>query len=124
MQWLFLILASCCEVLWFYCIAYLNHLKFRDLFTLDFLRSDNWAWILVAIIGYAAFGVANMIFFSKAIQKISPAIAFAVWTGLALVGIAIMEAFLEDIRLNYWQGISILFILIGIMGIKFTADKP
>lgn len=78
----------------------------------------------MAIIGYAAFGVANMIFFSKAIQKISPAIAFAAWMGLALVGITLMEATVEDIRLNYWQGISILFILIGIIGIKITADKP
>lgn len=123
MQWLFLILASCCEVLWFYCIAYLNHLKFRDLYTLSFLQSDNWLWILLAIIGYAAFGVANMIFFSKAVQKIAPAIAFAAWTGLALVGITLMEATFQDIQLNYWQGISMLFILIGIIGIKITADK-
>lgn len=124
MRWLFLIFASCCEVLWFYCIAYLNHLKFKELYTFSFLQSDHWIWILLAIFGYAVFGVANMIFFSKAIQKIEPAIAFSVWTGLALVGITIMDVLLKDILFNYWQGISILFILIGIIGIKITADKP
>ncbi len=124
MQWLFLILASCFEILWFYCIAYLNNLKFSDLYTLSFLRSDNWILVLLAIAGYAAFGVANMVFFSKAVQKISPAIAFAVWTGVALLGITTIDAVLQDIQINLWQWISIVSVLIGVIGIKMVTDKP
>ena len=124
MQWIFLILASCCEICWFYCIAYLNKLSWKELSTFSFMQSDNWYWILTAIVGYAAFGVANMVFFAKAIQKIAPAIAFAAWTGLALAGITISDMVWKEMGLNLWQGLSILSILAGIVGVKILSDKP
>lgn len=129
MRWIFLILASCCEVLWFYCIAYLNQFTFKELYTFcnpgegRDIYSDNWMLILGAIMGYVAFGIANMLFFARAIQKIAPAIAFSVWTGLALVGITVMDVVLKDISFNFWQAISIALILAGIAGVKITADK-
>lgn len=76
-----------------------------------------------SILGYIGFGIANMLFFAKAIQKIAPAIAFSVWTGLALVGITVMDVILMDISFNYWQTISITLILAGIAGVKIVADK-
>jgi quaternary ammonium compound-resistance protein SugE len=123
MHWIFLILASCCEVLWFYCVGYLNKFSFKDLYTFSFIHSPQWMWILSSILGYGLFGVANVVFFSKAIQKISPAIAFAVWTGLALVGISLIDFFWKDIHLNFIQIASIVLILAGIIGIKITAPK-
>lgn len=123
MSWIFLILASCCEVLWFYCIAYLTQIGWKDLSTFSFIHSDNGFWVIAAILGYAGFGVFNMLFFSKAIQKIAPAVAFAVWTGLALVGITISDAIFKGINFNYWQAISIICILIGIVGIKAISEK-
>ena len=123
MRWIYLILASCCEILWFYCIAYLNQFTFKDLYTFSFIGSDNRMLIMGAILGYIVFGVVNMLFFAKAIQKIAPAIAFAVWTGLALVGITVTDVLLTNIPINSWQVISISLILAGIIGIKLIADK-
>lgn len=123
MQWIFLILASCCEILWFYCIGYLNQLSFKDLYTLAFLRMDNALLLIVAILGYIVFGIANVIFFSKAIQKISASVAFAVWTGLALAGITVADFFIKDVHFNIIQILSIISILIGIIGIKSVSKS-
>lgn len=78
---------------------------------------------MVAILGYIGFGIANIILFAKAIQKIPPAIAFSVWTGLALTGITLMDVILKNISFNYWQLISIVLILAGVIGLKITTDK-
>src|SRR5687767_4336924 len=100
MRWLFLILAAICEMLWFYCIAYLNKFTFEEITHLKFLQAENGWWGLGALVGYAGFGAANIILFGKAIQKIAPAVAFAVWTGLSLVGITITDMILKGIILN------------------------
>jgi len=118
MPWIFLILASCCEVLWFYCIGYLNQFSFKDLVTFEFVKHPESSWVIVALAGYIIFGIANVIFFSKAIQKIIPSIAFAVWTGLALAGITIADFFVKDVNFNIVQILSIVCILTGIIGIK------
>lgn len=123
MKWIYLILASCCEVLWLYCVAYLNKLSWEELSSFSFVDADNSKWIILSIIGYIVLGIANVIFFSKAIQKISPSVAFAIWTGLALVGITIVDILWKSIEFNYIQLISIVFILVGIIGIKTITDK-
>jgi len=118
MPWIFLILASCCEILWFYCIGYLNQFSFKDLVTFKFITHAESSLVIVALAGYIIFGVLNVVFFSKAIQKIIPSIAFAVWTGLALAGITIADFFIKDVNFNLIQILSILSILAGIIGIK------
>lgn len=123
MRWIYLIFASCCEVMWIYCVAYLNKLSWTQLSTFSFLNQENSALILLSIAGYIGFGIANVILFAKAVAKISPSIAFAVWTGLALVGIATVDFLWKDIRFNYLQVISIVLILGGIIGIKTVSDK-
>src|ERR1700741_1923395 len=102
MHWLFLILAATCEMLWFYCIAYLNKFSLKEITHLEFMQREDAWWILGAILGYIGFGIANMIFFAKSIQKIAPAVAFSVWTGLALVGITLSDGLFGGIELS-WQ---------------------
>lgn len=123
MNWIFLIMACCCEILWFYCIAYLNNFTFKALYTFSFVGSSHSFWVILSLVGYIVFGIVNMLLFAKAIQKIPPAIAFAVWTGLALVGISILDVVFKEIKLNYMQIASIILILIGIIGVKITGDK-
>ena len=103
MRWIYLILASCCEVMWLYCVAYLNKLSWHELSTFSFINQPNSTLIFAAMAGYVGFGIANVIFFSKAIAKIPASIAFAVWTGLALVGITVIDFLWKDIRFNYIQ---------------------
>jgi quaternary ammonium compound-resistance protein SugE len=123
MQWLFLILAAICEMLWFYCIAYLNKFSVTEVTGTGFMHTEHGWWVMGAIAGYIGFGIANMVFFAKSIQKIAPATAFSVWTGLTLVGITLCDGLLGGIELSWQHILSILFILAGVMGLKFYAKQ-
>ncbi len=109
--------------MWLYCVAYLNKLSWKQLSSLSFVNEENNGWIFASIIGYASFGIANVILFTKAVAKISPSIAFAAWTGLALVGITVIDFLWKDISFSYLQLVSITLILGGIIGIKSVSDK-
>jgi quaternary ammonium compound-resistance protein SugE len=90
---------------------------------MDLMNAEHGWWVLGAIAGYAGFGVANMLFFAKSIRKIAPAVAFAVWTGLALVGITLCDGLFRGVEL-YWPQIGcILLILTGILGLKFYSKQ-
>jgi multidrug transporter EmrE-like cation transporter len=120
---MFLILAAICEMLWFYCIAYLNQFTIEEIMHLDLHHTQHGWLILGALAGYAGFGVANMVFFAKSIQKIAPAVAFSVWTGLALVGITLCDGLFRGVELYWAQIMSILLILTGVMGLKFYSKQ-
>lgn len=123
MRWLFLILAAICEMLWFYCIAYLNKFTLEEITNLDLLHAEHGWWVIGAIVGYAGFGIANMIFFTKSVRRIPAAVAFSVWTGLALVGITLCDGLFRGVDL-YWPQIGcIVLILAGVMGLKFYSKQ-
>lgn len=124
MHWIFLILASVCEICWLYCIRYLNNVSFTSLVSLQFLSHDNAAWIILSIAGYAGFGIANVILFSMAMKKIPAATAFGIWTGLALCGTTLADAYLLHLDFTPWQGVFMIMICAGILGLKLTAEPP
>ena len=59
-----------------------------------------------------------MLLFMKAMQKIPASIAFSIWTGVALVGITIIDGLFLHINLSLLQIGSIAFIIIGVVGLK------
>jgi len=123
MHWLALILAACFEILWFYCVSYLNRFSWNSFVSLSFLKGNLVEYYLLAIGGYVVFGILNMLCFSKAIQKIPPAIAFSVWTGLALAGLQIGDALWISAINNPLKLVCIVAILIGVIGLKFATAK-
>jgi quaternary ammonium compound-resistance protein SugE len=78
--------------------------------------------ISLSLAGYIGFGIANMLFFVKAIQKIPASIAFSIWTGLALTGITLVDGLFIHIELSIAQIISIFLILVGVIGLKFYGN--
>lgn len=123
MRWLFLILASCCEIGWFYSIRYLNHLSFEQIYKFHFLDDENAIGVIIALIGYVLFGILNIIFFAKAIQKIPASVAFAVWTGFALLGSTMIDVFVLKEDITFTQELCVLCILVGIVGMKYLEIK-
>src|ERR1700744_1541902 len=84
LAWIYLIIAATCETAWTFCLKFM---KFADLKTLTFANFYKWPeglTILIPFIGYIAFGLANIYFFSTAIKHIPTATAFAVWTATTL----------------------------------------
>jgi quaternary ammonium compound-resistance protein SugE len=72
------------------------------------------------LVGYVVFGVANIIFFSTALKHISPAVGFAAWMGLTMLGIKLIDSLYFKQPTSLGQVVFMAFILIGIIGLKGT----
>lgn len=102
MAWTWLLLAGCCEIAW--ALA----LKFTD----GFRRPLPSLFTAAAI-------AASMFFLARAARSLPIGTAYAIWTGIGIVGTAVggMRLFAESrqpLRL-----VSIALILAGIIGLRF-----
>jgi quaternary ammonium compound-resistance protein SugE len=104
MAWLYLIIAAIFEVGWAVC------LKFTEGFT------KLWpSLITVPCL------IASFVFLSLSVKRVPIGTAYAVWTGLAIVGIvAIGIIFLHEPS-SLSRIIFILLILTGVIGLRFLS---
>lgn len=121
--WLYLLLASVMEVCWNYSLKYTSVAKLKALDWSHFFASAVGWQTLAPAVGYVAFGVANVFFFSKALNVIPASTAFAIWMGVALVGIKVVDTLVLHEEFRWVHVVYIGFILIGIIGLK-TSSKP
>jgi len=124
MAWLYLLLAATCETAWTFCLKFM---KLGDLKTLRFINFYKWQGglpVLLPLIGYILFGLANICLFSMAIKQLPTAIAFAVWTAATLIFIKIVElAFLRQ-SISIVEIFFMLLIMAGILGLRIYAMQP
>lgn len=120
--WLFLLLASVMEVCWNYSLKYTSVAKIKALNWSQFFANSTGIMTLGPAIGYVAFGVANVYFFSKALNVIPASTAFAIWMGMALVGIKVVDTLVLHEEFRWVHVVYIGFILVGIIGLK-TSSK-
>jgi len=119
MAWIYLFIASLCEIVWTFCIKFLS---FKEIGTIKWLRffeepAKNLL-ILAPLGGYLAFGGANIVFFSMAIKQIPASTAMAVWLGVALIGVKLVDIFVFKQPYNIQQFVFFGLILIGVIGLK------
>ncbi len=120
--WTALFIASCMEVCWIYSLKYLDFRRIASFgFQRLFLEWEGWL-ALLPLIGYIAFGLANIYFFSIAMKGIPPSTAFAVWMGLALIGTKIVGVTLFREAWDWAQVLFIALILVGVVGLK-TSER-
>ncbi len=113
MAWLFLFIASIMEIGWMY------SLKFIDLTALKKLSFTSESFIMVLpLLGYIIFGIANIYFFSLALKVIPTATAFAVWTVTALAGIKLIDIWLLKEPYKVSDYFFLLLAIIAIVGLK------
>ncbi len=117
MSWLYLFLASCCEICWTYCVKFA---RFKEAFTKPNLQFFIDYHNTIPLIGYVAFGVCNIFFFTLAMKQIPAAIAFAVWTGVAIVGLKLIDTMYFKQPASLYQLLFMALILIGVIGLKRT----
>lgn len=109
------------EVCWNYSLKYTSIARLRELgLSRLFTEPAGW-WALLPAIGYVGFGVGNVIFFSKALAHIPAATAFAIWMGVALVGIKLVDTLVLKEPFSLSHVLYIGFILVGIIGLKRSA---
>ncbi|MBJ6145686.1 multidrug efflux SMR transporter [Hymenobacter sp. BT559] len=119
--WLYLVLASVMEVCWNYSLKYTKIADIKAINWSQFFSGTAGILALLPAICYVAFGVGNVIFFSKALNVIPASTAFAIWMGMALVGIKIVDTLVLKEAFQWAHVFYIGCILVGIIGLKRSA---
>ena len=106
MRWLMLILAGIFEVTWACSMKYSN----------GFMVIVP---TIITIMGY----IASAIFLSIAMKNLPLGTAYAMWTGIGIVGTSILGIFLFREKLSVQQVICIFLIVVGIVGLKLLSKE-
>ncbi len=106
MAWLILFSAGCVE------IVFALSLKYNQGFT-KLLPS-----IITCLSGAGSFGLLMW-----AIKSLPLGTAYAVWTGMGAVGVAIMGIILFKESMDWIRLLSITLVIIGIIGLKLTDNN-
>jgi quaternary ammonium compound-resistance protein SugE len=105
MSWIFLILASLCE------IAFAGSLKQTNNFT-------NTKWTIVFIFFY----ILSIVLLNKAIQKIPIGTAYAVWTGIGAAGTVMLGILYFKEPVHFWRIFFLCTLILSIVGLKFVSE--
>jgi len=103
MGWVFLFVAGFSEII------FAVSLKYNEGFT------KLYPSIVTCISGGASFYLLML-----AIKTLPLGTAYAIWTGIGAVGVAILGIFLFKESMEWFRIISISLIVVGIVGLKLT----
>ena len=104
MSWLILLLAGAAEVTWAIGLKYTDGFK-------------NPLPSVITIIGY----IASLLLLELAIKKLPLGTAYAVWTGIGIVGTSVLSVILFKEHLSAAQLFCVFLIIGGIAGLKILA---
>jgi quaternary ammonium compound-resistance protein SugE len=105
MSWIFLILASLCE------IAFAGSLKQTNNFS-------NTKWTIVFIFFY----ILSIVLLNKAIRKIPIGTAYAVWTGIGAAGTVVLGILYFKEPVHFWRIFFLCTLILSIVGLKFVSE--
>ena len=121
--WLYIVIAAVFEACWIYSLKFLS-MKAIGNIQPGSLLSDITPWkTLLPLIGYIAFGLSNIYFFSMAMKGIPASTAFAVWMGLALIFSKTLDIFIFNEAYNAQQILFTGVLLVGIIGLKYYSKS-
>ena len=119
LRWFYLFIASVFEACWTYAVKYLNFSDIKLLRFDNFYRYDVGLPIVLPLVGYVAFGVGNIYFFSLSLKHLSNATAYSVWTAMTIVVLKLIETLYFKQKISVPEFCFIVMILVGIIGLKF-----
>ena len=103
MGWLLLISAGCIEII----------------FALSLKYNQGFTQLIPSIVT-ALSGMGSFYLLMLALKKLPIGKAYAVWTGIGAFGVAILGVLLFKESIDIYRVVSILFVIIGIAGLKLT----
>ncbi len=106
MKWIILLIAGILEITW--AVA----MKMSDGFTI-LIPS------IVTAVGY----IASAVFLAIALKQLPLGTAYAMWTGMGILGTTLLGVFLFNEKLSIPQIVCVLLIVIGIVGLKLLARE-
>jgi len=106
MQWIILLLAGLFEIGWAIAMKY----------------SDGFTVLLPSVITAVGY-IASAVFLSMALKQLPLGTAYAMWTGMGIVGTTVLGVLLFQEKLSAPQVICVILILVGIIGLKLLAKE-
>jgi len=74
---------------------------------------------VITAVGY----IASAVFLSMALKQLPLGTAYAMWTGMGIVGTTVLGVLLFQEKLSAPQVICVILILVGIIGLKLLAKE-
>jgi quaternary ammonium compound-resistance protein SugE len=106
MSWIYLLIAGVFE------ISFALSLKYSESFT------KLWPTI-----GFIVFTILSYYFLDKALGTIPLGTAYAIWTGIGAIGIAVIGmAFLKE-PVDFWRIFFIIALVSSIIGLKLVSNS-
>ena len=106
MKWIYLLIAGVLEITW--AVA---------------MKMSNGFTVLIPSIITGAGYVASAIFLTIALRHLPLGSAYAMWTGMGIVGTTVLGIFLFGEKLTFPQMICVIMIVAGIVGLKILAKE-
>lgn len=106
MEWIYLILAGLLEVFWSTCLKFSN--GFSEI-----------RFTVLTLVGM----VLSFIFLSQATKVLPLGTSYAIWTGIGALGAVIVGIVLFKEPFTVRRIFFVAMLLVGIVGLKFTASQ-
>ena len=104
MKWFYLFIAGALEITW----------------AITMKMSDGFTVLIPAVITGIGY-IASAVFLSVALKQLPLGTAYAIWTGMGIVGTSGLGVFLFQEKLTVPQVICVMLIVVGIAGLKLLA---
>ncbi|MBQ1734787.1 MAG: multidrug efflux SMR transporter [Lachnospiraceae bacterium] len=106
MKWIYLFIAGVLEITW----------------AVTMKMSNGFTLLIPSIITGVGY-IASAVFLSIALKQLPLGTAYAMWTGMGIVGTTMLGIFLFHEKLTVAQIICVIMIVVGIAGLKILAKE-
>lgn len=106
MKWIYLLIAGVFEITW----------------AITMKMSNGFSVLIPSIITIVGY-LASAVFLSMALKGLPIGTAYAIWTGMGIVGTTILGVLLFNEKLSVPQVICVVLIIIGIVGLKLLSKE-
>ena len=104
MRWIYLLIAGALEITW----------------AVAMKMSNGFSVLMPSIIAGVGY-IASAVFLAIALKQLPLGTAYAMWTGMGIVGTTLLGVFLFHEKLFVPQVICVILIVVGIAGLKILA---
>lgn len=104
MRWIYLLIAGALEITW----------------AVAMKMSNGFSVLMPSIIAGVGY-IASAVFLAIALKQLPLGTAYAMWTGMGIVGTTLLGVFLFHEKVSVPQVICVILIVVGIAGLKILA---
>ena len=106
MKWIYLFVAGALEVTW----------------AVAMKKSDGFTVLMPSIITAVGY-IASAVFLALALKQLPLGTAYAIWTGMGIIGTTVLGVLLFQEKLSVPQTVCVILIVVGIVGLKVLSKE-